>query len=148
MATKKTAPKKSTKTRATSKATIPPTPKSAMPALGRVVRSAFPIALRSADITLEPALEAYVQQRIGSKLGKFAQHLGRVSVRFEKASSLKGAPTVICKIKTVVPHLGSVVVEAHDADKRAAFDEAADAHERAVRRLLDKQGRTDKPARR
>jgi ribosome-associated translation inhibitor RaiA len=119
-----------------------------MPSLGRVVRNAFPVAVRSPDLALDAGLEAYIQQRIGSKLGKFSSHLGRVSVRFEQASGFKGAPTIVCKIKTVVPHLGSVVVEAHHADKRAAFDEAADAHERAVRRLLDRQGRTDKPTRR
>lgn len=68
-----------------------------------------------------------------------AERIERVSVRFENVSGPKGAPQRACRIKIVLPSSASVLVEVQEPLARVAFDEAADAAEKAVRRVLDKR---------
>lgn len=85
------------------------------------------------------ALGDYVRTRLGFKLGKFASGIERVSVRFENESGAKGAPLRTCRIKVALPAATSVLIETRDANARSAFDEGADAVERAVRRAFDRR---------
>jgi ribosome-associated translation inhibitor RaiA len=108
-------------------------------ARGRTPPPETPAAIRVQGVGLPDATRRYVLDRLGRKLGKFGEHITRISVRFLTESGPKGAPTVVCRLKTVLPNLASVVVEVRHADLRAAFDDAADAHERAVRRVLERR---------
>ncbi|MEO8449462.1 MAG: HPF/RaiA family ribosome-associated protein [Gemmatimonadota bacterium] len=92
----------------------------------------------------DEALRRRVRQRLGFKLGKFADRITRVTVRFIDVSGPKGAPTVACRIASFLTS-GTVVVEARSKQREDAFDQASDSHERAVRRLLE---RKDQAARR
>ncbi len=112
---------------------------------GRTGMAATPVAIRCTGVSLDAPLEAYIRKRVGLKLGKFAQHITRVSVRFESVAGTRKVPTIACRIKSALPGETSVVVEWKDIDMRTAFDIVADAHERAVRRLLEKKARTAKP---
>ena len=114
-------------------------PKATKATAGRTSIAQTPVSIRTEGITLDAAAEAYIRKRMGLKLGKFGAHLTRVSVRFENIARDRRTPEVACRIKTVLPNLASVIVESRHHDVRAAFDETADAHERAVRRLLDKR---------
>lgn len=124
------------------------TPRAAKATAGRTAAPETPLAIRANGVALDAALHAWIRKRIGFKLGKFALHLTRVTVRLDDLAGPKGAPSFACRIKATIPSGESVVVEAREPDVRAAFDLAADAHERAVRRMLERKGRTRRPARR
>lgn len=116
-------------------------PRADKAALGRTSTASTPLAIRVQGMELGVAIKDYVVERLSRKLGKFAQHITRISVRFEDVSGAKGAPTMACRVKTVFPSMASVIVESRQPDVRAAFDEAAEAHTRAVRRMLEKHDR-------
>lgn len=107
-------------------------------ARGRTDTAATPVALRSRGVDIDDAFRAYVHARCGFKLGKYAETIERISVRFEDVSGPKGAPSRRCAVKVVITRHESVVVEVVDADSRAAFDRAIDSTERAVRRALER----------
>lgn len=110
--------------------------------LGRTLASETPLSIRRQGVPADEAFDAIIRKRVGFKLGKFALHLTRVSVRLEDMAGPKGKPCIACRIKTTVPSGESVVVEVREPDAHAAFDLALDAHERAVRRMLERKGRS------
>jgi hypothetical protein len=105
---------------------------------GRTDVAATPLAIRS-RIPLDPAFRELVRARLGRRLGKFAKRIERVSVRFEDANGPRGGVDTICRVKAVLSGLASVVVEERAADAREAFQRAAGAVERAVRRTLGRR---------
>lgn len=107
-------------------------------ARGRTDAPATPLALRARGVEIDDELRDYVHTRSGFKLGKFAERIERISVRFEDVSGPKGAPSRRCAVKVVLTRHESIVVEVVDADHRAAFDHAMDSTERAVRRSLER----------
>lgn len=107
--------------------------------LGRTTTTRTPVHVRGVNMQVGASLSDYVRTRLGFKLGKFATGIERVSVRFENESGVKGAPLRTCRIKVALPATASVLIETRDADARAAFDEGADAVERAVRRAFDRR---------
>ncbi len=106
---------------------------------GRTTTEQTPFQLRARDVELDPGMRVYIGKRVGFKLGRYGLELDRVAVRFERPSGPKGAPVFACQFSLTLASAGKVIVEAHDADARAAFDTAIDGAERAVRRLLEKR---------
>jgi ribosome-associated translation inhibitor RaiA len=97
-----------------------------------------PVAIAGFD-QLDPALTEYIRQRLGFKLGKFADRITALRVRFSAPTPPRSSPIVACRI-TARLNLGTPVsVQANGIDARAAFDNVVDAHERAVRRRLDRR---------
>lgn len=94
--------------------------------------------IRSLGLSSEPAFRAHIRQRLGFKLGKFAKHVERVTVRFEDVNGFRGGIDKSCRVKAVLSGRESVVVESRDNDAQVAFDASADRLERAVRKALDK----------
>lgn len=134
-----------TKATSTRRAAPPKTlPRAAKAAAGRTEITETPVAIRGAGVALADELQAHVRRTMGRKLGKFALSITRISVRFESVAGDRNRPAIVCRIKAVLPALASVIVESSDGDIRAAFDNTADAHERAVRRLLEKSARSSK----
>ncbi len=118
---------------------------------GRAGLGHTPIAVfaQGDRLGVDDLLVEYVRDRLDSKLGKFSDQINRISVRFADESGPKGAPTIRCRIITSLTVGESVTVESQRRYSRPAFDEAADAHERAVRRLLERRvGRLRRAARR
>lgn len=107
-------------------------------ARGRTDAPATPVALRASGVEIDDQLRDYIHTRCGFKLGKFAERIERVSVRLENVSGAKGAPSRRCAVKVVLTRHETILVQVVDADHRAAFDNAIDATERAVRRSLDR----------
>jgi hypothetical protein len=108
---------------------------------GPTEAAATPLAIRS-RIPLEPAFRDLVRERLGRKLGKFATHIERVSVRFDDVNGPRGGVDTVCRAKAVLSGLPSLVVEERGADAREAFRDVAGALERAVRRAVGRAGRT------
>jgi hypothetical protein len=107
--------------------------------IGRTDVWTMPLALRS-RMKLDDAERAAVRTQLGRKLENFAQHIERVSVRFEDANGPRGGVDAICRVKVVLRALPSVVVEERAATPLIAFGRAAAGVGRTVRRTLRRAG--------
>jgi ribosome-associated translation inhibitor RaiA len=107
-------------------------------AAGRTTADRTPVNIRTAGIDLAAETRAYIRQRLGFKLGKFALHIERITVRLADINGPRGGVDTACRVKVVLSGRDSVVVVSQDADTRAAIDAAVDRVERAVRRALSR----------
>jgi ribosome-associated translation inhibitor RaiA len=103
---------------------------------GRTPVDTTPLNVRCSGLDLDAAMKAQVRERLGRKLGKFALHIERITVRFEDVNGPRGGEDTVIRIKVVLSGLDSVVYEARATDAGQALDLAADGVERAVRRSL------------
>jgi hypothetical protein len=103
---------------------------------GRTDVESTPLAIRS-RIPLEPAFHDLVRQRLGRKLGKFARHIERLSVRFYD-NGPRG--DIVCRAKAVLSGLPSQVVEGRATDARKALQQVGVALERSVRDTIRRSG--------
>jgi hypothetical protein len=97
------------------------------------------LALRTSGIAVDADLREYVRGRLGWRLGKFARHIERLTVRFEDVNGPRGGIDTACRIKVVISGLPSVVVEELAGDSIEAFNRANDSVEQAVKHAI---GRT------
>ncbi len=114
--------------------------------VGRASPGKTPLNLRTSGVTVDEKLEAYARDRAGRRLGKFAGHVERVTVRFNDINGPRGGVDIECKVTVVVSGASSVVVSERANDARAALDAALDSTEGAVKRTV--QRRTQAPRRR
>lgn len=113
---------------------------------GAAGASGTPLNLRTAGVPVTERLEQYVRERSGRKLGKFARHVERGTVRFEDVNGPRGGEDTVCRIKLVVAGSPAVVVAETRDTARKAFDAAIAVAERALRRGIDRRGhRTGRP---
>ena len=116
--------------------------------VGRTAANETPLNIRTHQVALDPSIEDYVRDRAGRKLGKFAVHVQRVTVRFDDINGPKHGIDIVCKIKVAMEGAPSIVITETSSHPRDAFDFAIDAAEKAVKRDLDKRGRGAPHARR
>ncbi len=114
-------------------------PAPASPTHQRALSPTTPFVLRGLGMRIDATFREYVSKRVGFKLARFGVTLDRVAVRLERVSGPQGAPSYVCRFAVDVPSAGKVLVEAEDPSVRASFDAAADAAERALRRLVDRR---------
>ena len=112
---------------------------------GRATAPNVPANIRVFGIDLSDDERSRIRQRLGAKLGKFANSIERVSVRVKDVNGPRGGVDRACRIKVVLSGLPSVVFENQRASLKASLDGALDGIERAVRRSL--QRRRMKPIR-
>jgi ribosome-associated translation inhibitor RaiA len=105
-------------------------------AAGRTRAARTPLALRPTGLPIDEKLRDYIHERLGLRLGKFALHIERVTVRFEDVNGPRGGRDVRCGIKVVLSGLPSVVVTELAGNALQAFNRADDRVERAVRRAV------------
>jgi len=103
---------------------------------GRTSAARTPLALRTSGLSVDPELRDHIRRRLGWRLGKFAPHIERLTVRFEDVNGPRGGIDVACRIKVVMSRLPSVVVTELAKNAAKAFDRADDRVERAVRRAI------------
>jgi ribosome-associated translation inhibitor RaiA len=121
-------------------ATVVPRPKRRVS--GRTSAASTPLALRSAGVEMAPELREHILSRLGFRLGKFARHIERLTVRFEDVNGPRGGVDTVCRIKVVLSGNASVIVEELASGPFEAFNRADDRVERAVRRAIGRaQGR-------
>ena len=106
----------------------------------------IPAHIRAAQGDLSSSGRDYIRRKLGTRLGKFASSIERVSVRTEDVNGPRGGVDQLCRIKVVLRGLPSVVFESRDASLNAAVDGALSGMERTVRRALRR--RRMKPLRR
>jgi hypothetical protein len=116
-------------------------------ASGRTWAPETPLAVRTSGIGVDPDLRRRIHRRLGWRLGKFAPHIERLTVRFEDVNGPRGGIDVACRIKAVVSGLPSLVVTELAGNQIEAFDRAGQRIERAVRRAVGRAregGRLDR----
>ena len=111
-------------------------PKSSKRSAGRTSAELTPAAIRTIGVYLDDETRRYIRERLGFKLGKFAENVERVSVRVEDMNGPKGGVDMVCRVKVTLSGMESVVVDVQDRTEIAAVDRAIDAAERGVRRTL------------
>jgi putative sigma-54 modulation protein len=104
---------------------------------GRTAAADTPAYIRAAGVGLTAEAKAYVRQKLGRKLGKFARRVERASVRVDDINGPRGGVDKRCRIKVVLSGLPSVIVEHRHESLRAALDGALARVERAVRQATD-----------
>jgi hypothetical protein len=98
--------------------------------------SPIPAHVRVTGIALSDDDCADIRRRLGTKLGKFASSIERVTIRARDANGPRGGVDQECTVKVVLSGIPSVVVKRRDAVWHVAIDEALHAVEQAVRRSV------------
>jgi ribosome-associated translation inhibitor RaiA len=111
-------------------------PRAVKAAAGRTAASETPLHVRAIGLEVDDPARRRIRDRFGRKLGKFAPRIERATVRFEDVNGPRGGKDTVCRIKVVLSHLPSVMIEETRSDVMEAFDVAVEAAERAVRRTL------------
>jgi hypothetical protein len=88
---------------------------------------------------LDEPTRHYIRRKLGTKLGKFAPSLERVSVRVIDVNGPRGGVDQLCLIKVVLAGLPSVVVERRHPQAQVAIDAAIRAVEHAVNRRIGRR---------
>ena len=115
-------------------------------ASGRTDALRTPAHVRVIGVELDEEDRDLIRKKLGTKLGKFASPIERVTVRMTDANGPRGGVDHVCNVKVVLSGLPSVVVERRDVTSHASIDLALRATEQAVRRRIGR--RRMKPLRR
>jgi ribosomal subunit interface protein len=97
------------------------------------------IRLRGLKIDPTPAIEAHTGRRLRFAVGRFAERIEEMIVRFEDLNGPRGGVDMSCRIVVRLRPGGAVRVEERDEDLYSAIDRAADRVGRAVRRELGRR---------
>jgi len=111
-------------------------PRPAKRAAGREAAPQTPANIRVSGAKLDDEERLYIRKKLGTKLGKFATSIERVSVRVDDLNGPRGGVDQRCRIKIVLSGLPSVVFESRAASSRDAINSALTGAERRVRRAL------------
>jgi len=95
------------------------------------------IKIHAHHIELTQALRAHVERRLGFALGRFAERVHSVIVRFSDTNGDRKGIDHRCQIEVSLPP--SVRVEETDANVLAAVDRAAHCAARAVSHALERE---------
>jgi hypothetical protein len=115
---------------------------------GRAEAGETPLEIRNLNGAVDGALHAWIHERLGRQLGKFAPQIERIEVRFGDENGPKGGIDRCCLVHVILSSLPPVVVEMSAGEDREAFDLAAGRAERALKRSLQKHGFSTKHKRR
>ena len=96
------------------------------------------IEIQQRNIEITDDLRNHVHDRLGLALGRFADRIGRVIVRFSHADGHVSGADTRCQIEVSL-RPWSVDVEDTDADQFAAVNHAADRASRSVARTLERE---------
>ena len=108
-------------------------------ASGRTDALRTPAHVRVIGVELDEEDRDLIRKKLGTKLGKFASPIERVTVRMTDANGPRGGVDHVCNVKVVLSGLPSVVVERRDASPHVAIDLALRATEQAVRRSVGRR---------
>jgi hypothetical protein len=100
---------------------------------GRTGALETPLALRTSGVSVDPDFRDRILRRLGWRLGKFALHVERLTIRFEDVNGPRGGRDIACTIKVVLSGLPSVVVRELARSAPEAFARADGRIERVVK---------------
>ena len=102
------------------------------------------VEIRERDVEVTEILRAHVERRLGLALGRFADRIGRVTVRISGANGRAGERAARCQIDVSL-RPQNVRAGDTDADLFAAVDNASDRVSRSVARVLELENERTKP---
>lgn len=111
-------------------------PRAAKRVAGRTRAPDVPVNIRISGVTLTDEERDYIRKKLGTKLGKFATFIERVTFRATDVNGPRGGIDQHCSIKVVLSGLPSVVFESQASSLRVAINKALAGVERAVRRAV------------
>lgn len=114
-------------------------PRPVKAASGRAPTALIPAYVRSIEHALDTADRAYIRRKLGTKLGKFAEAIERVSVRVSDCNGPRGGIDKACRIKVVLIGLPDVLIETRHASLQAAVDLSLARAEGAVRSSIGRR---------
>ncbi|HKN66108.1 MAG TPA: CBS domain-containing protein [Gemmatimonadaceae bacterium] len=109
---------------------------------GRTRAPDVPANIRISGVTLTDHERDYIRKKLGTKLGKFATFIERVTFRATDVNGPRGGIDQHCSIKVVLSGLPSVVFESQASSLRVAINTALAGVERAVRRAVARRQAT------
>ncbi len=98
-----------------------------------------PLAIRTRMGKLSAPGEAHVRSKLTRALGKFADRIERLTVRFEDLNGPRGGVDVACRVKVVLTGLPSVLVEERAETDLLALARAAKVVARSVRKSQERK---------
>jgi putative sigma-54 modulation protein len=107
---------------------------------GRAEAIEMSLEIRNLNGSVDGALQAWIHERLGRQLGKYAAQVERIEVRFGDENGPKGGIDRCCMVHVILSSLPPVVVEMRAGEDREAFDLAAGRAERAIKRSMQKHG--------
>jgi ribosome-associated translation inhibitor RaiA len=108
--------------------------------LGRTDAADTPLEVHTQGLKVRDALVDHVQEKLGARLGKYALHIDRVTVRFEDLNGPRGGVDTECRVQVMIPSRPTIVVTERATDAWRAFDGVCKSLTRAVKRDLDRSG--------
>jgi len=106
---------------------------------GRAPTELIPAYVRSLEQALDADDRAYIRRKLGTKLGKFAEVIERVSVQVGDVNGPRGGIDKSCRIKVVLIGLPSVLIETRQASLQAAVDLGLTRTANAVRASIGRR---------
>lgn len=88
---------------------------------------------------LNDDLRAYIERRLDSALGRFADRIARVEVRLADDNGPRGETNKRCQVIISLVRGGQLIVEGNDSNPYALASQAARRAGRALRRHLDRR---------
>ncbi len=116
------------------------TPRSQKVRAGRTRVSETPLKVRVSDVDLPEGFGLQARTLLGRRLGRFATHIERATVRFEDINGPRGGVDTVCRIQLTVSHRPSVLVERTAVDAETALKRAATAAAQAMDRAIGRAG--------
>jgi hypothetical protein len=124
------------------------TPRAHKASAGRTRISETPLQIRLTGVDLPAKFRPRARLLLGRRLGRFATHIERASVRFEDVNGPRGGVDTVCRIQLAVSHRPTVLAERRAVDAETALKLAAVAVARALERSVGRAGmRTLAPTR-
>jgi len=105
---------------------------------GRTRVSETPLRIRLSRVDLPEGFGPSARALLGRRLGRFATHIERATVRILDVSNQRGGNSTVCRIKLTVSGRPSVLVEARGPDAETAFVRAAASIARAMKRSVER----------
>jgi hypothetical protein len=113
---------------------------------GRTGLTETPLRIRLSGVDLPDEFGPRARALLGKRLGRFATHIERATVRFKDINGPRGGVDTICRIQLTVSHRPTVLVEKRAIDAEAALKMSAVAAAQAMDRSVGRSGlRTPAP---
>ena len=97
------------------------------------------LPIRAFGIAPDPSSQAYLSERVGGKLGKFAEHIKALEIHMKRLGRAGEETLISCALSVTLDGGVQLAVERTALAAREAFDHAMGVAERLVRRTLQHQ---------
>jgi hypothetical protein len=116
------------------------TPRSQKARAGRTRVEETPLRIHVSGVHLPADFRPHARELLGRRLGRFATHIERATVRFEDVNGPRGGVDTLCRIQLTVSRRPTVFVESRAVDAPSALKRSATAAANAMDRSVGRAG--------